>query len=211
MVVNKEEKCDQISKPLIFEDSNVKSKTYYGGEVITCISSFLSSHKVKSKQVVAENFEFIGAYVKLQKSSLSKENTRPGSTLLNVNFVDTVVIKEYPSFDFMLNETQQHDDTQCQEILLNYGDYEKTLTKKLEQETDNGKISLEKEEAKTKTNTVISKNDLKQQRSQEPSLDEVKAANKVNQMINKYKEMIDSRTLVNGIKKRMDHSIKQCT
>lgn len=207
MVVNKEDKCDQIpTKPLTFEDSRVKSKTYYGGEVITCINSFLSSHKVKSKQVLAENFEFIGAYVKLKKSSLSKENTRTSSSvLLNVNFVETVVIKEYPSFDFLLNETQQHDDAQFQDLLLNYSGYEKTLTRKLEQEqSENVKISLEKE--------LLPENEfVKEQQSQEPSLDEIKAANKVNQMINKYKEMIDSRTLVNGIKKRMDLSIKQCT
>ena len=195
MVVNKEEiQLDSPARIAKFkassQESVVKSKTYYGGEVIECISTLLNSTRtalssISANEDVVGSFEFIGADVKLKKSSLSKESSRSASSFANdakkpnVSFVETVVIKEYPSFDFLLSESD-YNDMQSQNFLLNYSEYEKTLTRKLDQEKN----------AEEPNSPPISIN-------QETLIADLKATNKVNKMIGKYKEMIESRALLN--------------
>ena len=207
--------------------SSVKSKTYYGGEVITCLSSLLNQRKHFDNDDHLNGdggggdilkFEFIGADVKLKKSNLLQicngTNTNNScKQMRSVNFVDTVVIKEYPSLDFLLDELEQEKNF----LYVNYLNYEKTLTRRLEQKMeyeeeqeeenddddndDDGDKQLELEEI-CESNILLNKVN-KQQEQREPSLDDVKAANTVNKMINKYKEMIESRAmLINGIKEK---------
>ena len=195
MVVNNEDDCDSF--PSKCTKSMVKSKTYYGGEVFTCLSTLLNSKKIVSDSSTIDNerFEFIGAEVKLRKSSLSNEETRRGSfsegtegKRLNVNFFQTVVVKEYPSFDFLLAEY----DESCSE-------YEKTTTIMLEESIHDKENNREEEKENTISNVPLN---LSQVRQQESSLEEIKATNTVNKLINKYKEMIDSRVMLNGFNKK---------
>ena len=192
MVLNKEEtqfESTRVAKIQPCHESGVKSKTYYGGEVISCIASLLNNTKrinTESNEAELINFEFIGADVKLRKSSLSKESNRSSSATIgidkkcNVSFVETVVIKEYPSFDFLLNETE-FSDIQAQNFLQNFSEYEKTLFRKLDKDKHVEEISLS-------PGVELSKESLNVN---------IKAANTVNKMIDRYKEMIESRAVIN--------------
>jgi hypothetical protein len=216
MVVKQEDDSESLSSkqasPLPSSASIVKSKTYYGGKVITCLSSLfntnnnnhhrkaLSDHELHDHENVGScnseivKFEFIGAEVKLKKSNLLQMCSNTNSNVKkSVNFVDTVVVKEYPSLDFVLDELSealaQGVEVETNFFLVNFVDYEKTITRRLEQEM------LEHVVVKNEKT-----NDEMWQR--EPSLDDVKAASTVNKMINKYKEMIESRAImINGLKK----------
>ena len=197
MGIKREDEGDDysFSSPPTISNSLVKIKTYYGGEVITCLSSLFNQRKNSNTNSIIEEslsseilkLEFIGADVKLKKSNLLQTNN--GKQMRSVNFVDTVVIKEYPSLDFILSELENEEN--C------YLNYEKTLTCRLEQkmEHDNNNIDHELDELDGENIKEINQRQLL-----EPSLDDVKATNTVNKMISKYKEMIESRTLIiNGL------------
>jgi len=105
----------QQQKAKLKSQSAVKTKTFYGGEVIKDVkslnlatSSQKASFRINQTQSLTaitsasgvEYFEFIGACVKLEKSNLSssrKSNYR-------VNFKDVAETFEYPSYEFMLKE-----------------------------------------------------------------------------------------------------------
>jgi hypothetical protein len=159
----------------------------------------LSDHELVDHENVGScnseivKFEFIGAEVKLKKSNLLQICSSNNSNVKkSVNFVETVVVKEYPSLDFVLDELSealaQGVEVETNFFLVNFVDYEKTITRRLEQEI------LE--------HVVKNENTNDEMWQREPSLDDVKAASTVNKMINKYKEMIESRAImINGLKK----------
>jgi hypothetical protein len=175
-----------------------KSRTYYGGEVITCLSSLLNQQKTSNTNSIEESlsseilkFEFIGANVKLKKSNLLQTNN--GKQMRSVNFVDTVVIKEYPSLDFILSELENEEN--C------YLNYEKTLTCRLEQKMEHEYNNIGHKLDELDGENIILNKEINQRQLLEPLLDDVKATSTVNKMISKYKEMIESRNLIiNGLK-----------
>jgi hypothetical protein len=108
--------------------TNVKLKTFYGGEEIKNMDDLKSMQKktssssaklnVSNNSVDYFNFEFIGAGVKLEKSILIVSTSNPGQSsqqsnggnrskkkkLERVNFTDAAETYEYPSYEFMLKE-----------------------------------------------------------------------------------------------------------